>query len=125
MHACYLVLTLQLGLVGRQPVQLPVSTCFIGNGALVQSICLQTSTPWLAIPCTRLVPCTRGRGLQACVLVDRERAASMYAVQPYTTAVAFVEMPYLLAQAIMFMPIVYFLIGARNPPWLIVIPLMA
>lgn len=38
----------------------------------------------------------------------------MYAVQPYTTGVAIVELPYLLAQAIMFMPIVYFLIGAAT-----------
>ena len=54
----------------------------------------------------------------ACVVhvcVSRERAASMYAVQPYTTAVAVVELPYLLAQAIMFMPIVYFLIGKAIP----------
>ena len=37
-------------------------------------------------------------------------------VQPYTTAVGIVELPYLLAQAIVFMPIAYFLIGARHTP---------
>ena len=41
----------------------------------------------------------------------RERAASMYAVQPYATAVALVELPYLLAQVLVFIPIFYFLIG--------------
>lgn len=41
----------------------------------------------------------------------RERAASMYDLQPYITAVGFVELPYLLAQALVFVPISYFLIG--------------
>ncbi len=45
--------------------------------------------------------------------ICRERAALMYANLPYISAVAFVELPYLLAQVIVFVPICYFLIGAH------------
>jgi hypothetical protein len=36
----------------------------------------------------------------------------MYGLQPYISAVGVVELPYLLAQAVVFVPISYFLIGA-------------
>lgn len=41
----------------------------------------------------------------------RERAASMYAVLPFGIATGVVEVPYLLAQALIFVPISYFMIG--------------
>ncbi|CAL8463057.1 g2591 [Coccomyxa elongata] len=43
----------------------------------------------------------------------RERAALMYAHLPYISAVAFVELPYLLAQVLVFVPISYFMIGFK------------
>ena len=41
----------------------------------------------------------------------RERAAKMYARASYITAVGVVELPYLIAQTIVFVPISYFMIG--------------
>ena len=41
----------------------------------------------------------------------RERAASMYAVLPFGIATGVVEVPYLLTQALIFVPISYFMIG--------------
>lgn len=43
----------------------------------------------------------------------RERAASMYAVLPFGIATGVVELPYLIAQALIFVPISYFMIGFR------------
>ncbi|BDA47962.1 ABC transporter G family member 36 [Coccomyxa sp. Obi] len=43
----------------------------------------------------------------------RERAALMYAHLPYISSVAFVELPYLLAQVLVFVPISYFMIGFK------------
>ncbi|GIL61720.1 hypothetical protein Vafri_16118 [Volvox africanus] len=45
------------------------------------------------------------------VVFYRERAASMYDPFAYGAAIALVEMPYLLAQALTFVPIIYFMIG--------------
>ncbi|GLI71055.1 hypothetical protein VaNZ11_015971 [Volvox africanus] len=45
------------------------------------------------------------------VVFYRERAASMYNPFAYGAAIALVEMPYLLAQALTFVPIIYFMIG--------------
>lgn len=44
----------------------------------------------------------------------RERAALMYANLPYISSVAFVELPYLFAQVVVFVPICYFMIGAHS-----------
>lgn len=52
------------------------------------------------------------RGMLDC----RERAALMYAHLPYISAVAFVELPYLLAQVVVFVPIAYFMIGRCSGP---------
>ncbi len=41
----------------------------------------------------------------------RERAAKMYARASYITAVGVVELPYLVAQTLVFVPISYFMIG--------------
>lgn len=41
----------------------------------------------------------------------RERAASMYAVLPFGIATGVVELPYLITQALIFVPIAYFMIG--------------
>lgn len=38
----------------------------------------------------------------------------MYANLPYISAVAFVELPYLFAQVLVFVPISYFMIGAQH-----------
>ncbi|KAK9907686.1 hypothetical protein WJX75_008105 [Coccomyxa subellipsoidea] len=43
----------------------------------------------------------------------RERAALMYANLPYISSVAFVELPYLFAQVVVFVPICYFMIGFK------------
>ena len=43
--------------------------------------------------------------------VHRERAAKMYARASYITAVGVVELPYLVAQTLVFVPISYFMIG--------------
>lgn len=43
----------------------------------------------------------------------RERAASMYAVLPFGIATGVVELPYLLTQALIFVPISYFMVGFR------------
>lgn len=51
-----------------------------------------------------------------CLLGCRERAALMYAHLPYISAVAFVELPYLLAQVLVFVPISYFMIGEHSRP---------
>lgn len=40
----------------------------------------------------------------------------MYAHLPYISAVAFVELPYLLAQVLVFVPISYFMIGEHSGP---------
>ena len=45
--------------------------------------------------------------------MDRERAAKMYARASYITAVGVVELPYLVAQTLVFVPISYFMIGKR------------
>ncbi|KAK9826588.1 hypothetical protein WJX74_004476 [Apatococcus lobatus] len=41
----------------------------------------------------------------------RERSSSMYAAGPYSSATAIVEIPYLVSQMCVFMPISYFMIG--------------
>jgi hypothetical protein len=38
----------------------------------------------------------------------------MYGTLPYVTAAGLVEMPYILAQTTVFVPIVYFMIGFRR-----------
>lgn len=43
--------------------------------------------------------------------VNRERAAKMYARASYITAVGIVELPYIAAQTIVFVPISYIMIG--------------
>ena len=43
----------------------------------------------------------------------RERAAKMYARASYITAVGIVELPYLVAQTLVFVPVSYFMIGER------------
>lgn len=43
----------------------------------------------------------------------RERAASMYAVLPFGIATGVVEAPYLVTQALIFVPISYFMIGFK------------
>ncbi|GIL86027.1 hypothetical protein Vretifemale_14307 [Volvox reticuliferus] len=45
------------------------------------------------------------------VVFYRERGASMYNPFAYGAAIALVEMPYLLIQALIFVPIIYFMIG--------------
>jgi ABC-2 type transporter len=57
----------------------------------------------------------------------RERSASMYAVLPYAIATGVVEIPYLLAQTLLFAPVVYFMEGFRieaEPFFLFVIVFM-
>lgn len=45
----------------------------------------------------------------------RERAAKMYARASYITAVGIVELPYIIAQTIIFVPISYFMISELPP----------
>jgi hypothetical protein len=46
-------------------------------------------------------------------LLCRERASSMYAVLPFGIATGLVEVPYLLLQSALFVPIMYFAVGFR------------
>ena len=46
-------------------------------------------------------------GVNACVRADRERAAGYYSEMPFAAAQVLVEVPYLLAQAILFSAISY------------------
>ncbi|EFJ39882.1 hypothetical protein VOLCADRAFT_40167, partial [Volvox carteri f. nagariensis] len=50
------------------------------------------------------------------VVFYRERGASMYDPFAYGAAIALVEMPYLLIQALTFVPIIYFMIGFDTAP---------
>ena len=42
----------------------------------------------------------------------------MYARASYITAVGFVELPYIIAQTIVFVPVVYFMVGKHYHCWL-------
>ena len=44
----------------------------------------------------------------------RERAASMYSAFPFAVASSSVELPYIVAQSIIYCPIVFFLVGFTN-----------
>ena len=57
-----------------------------------------------------LVMCI-GRSVNMLGPIYRERAAKMYARASYITAVGVVELPYLVAQTLVFVPISYFMIG--------------
>ncbi|MEW5297917.1 MAG: hypothetical protein WDW36_001095 [Sanguina aurantia] len=51
------------------------------------------------------------------IVFYRERGSSMYDPFAYGLAIATVEIPYLLAQATMFVPIVYFMVGFTPTAW--------
>eukprot|EP00884_Botryococcus_braunii_P019076 jgi/Botrbrau1/5852/Bobra.0366s0033.1 len=45
------------------------------------------------------------------LVLYRERAASMYGTFPYVMALGWVEVPYILAQTALFVPVAYFMVG--------------
>lgn len=47
-------------------------------------------------------------------MLCRERAASMYSALPFALAAGSVEIPYILAQALVYSPIVFFLVQFDN-----------
>ena len=78
-----------------------------GNTPLLGQLLECSSMLW-GIVCTLPAVVTH-HSCEVCLC--RERASKMYARASYITAVGFVELPYIVAQTIVFVPVAYFMVG--------------
>ena len=100
----------QVVLTSRRCSRLLVLSVASSTGTLIQDTLLCPSSRMSVA--SLLIPVAWGCVTRKSFLLGgRERAALMYAHLPYISAVAFVELPYLLAQVLVFVPISYFMIG--------------